>query len=88
MTAFEDTSGFISRVERLTEAGKFRAAVDLCESIQLADELPGKFWFVRGCALEGLGHKLLAIEAYRCEIASVGRVPPTFWATSALYWLT
>ena len=63
-------------LEQLVSGAEYRKAVDLCESVQLDGDLPSKFWFLKAAALEGLGENGRAIDAYRCEIASVRRVPP------------
>lgn len=64
------------QVEQSLAVAHYREALELCERIQLAEGLPRKFWFCKGRALEGLAEKRRAIEAYRCEIAAVKRVPP------------
>jgi len=72
----EDASGVIEDVEQLLSRAEYRKALGLCEAVQLRESLPSKFWFLKARALEGLGEKRSAIEAYRCEIASLKRVPP------------
>ena len=67
----------IEIIEQLLSNGQYDKVLDVCESVQLDSELPRKFWYCKGRALEALGEKHLAIEAYRCEIASVDSVPPS-----------
>ena len=66
----------IRSLKQLLADEQYAKVVDLCESMQLDEELPRKFWYLKARALEGLGQKELAIEAYRSQIASLARVPP------------
>ena len=71
-----DISAVMKTIEHCLANGEYRQVVDLCEAIQLADDLPRKFWFCKARALENLGDKRGAVEAIRSEIALLKRVPP------------
>lgn len=66
----------MATIETLLANREYERVIELCESVQLEGEPPRKFWFCKARALDELGDTLRAIEAYRCEIALVARVPP------------
>jgi tetratricopeptide (TPR) repeat protein len=72
-----DSNGVdIQGIEQLLATAQYAKVVEMCEAIQLSDDLPRKFWFCKAKALDGLGETQRAIECYRSEIASLKRVPP------------
>jgi tetratricopeptide (TPR) repeat protein len=79
-----DASTVVDRLEALLASGEYRKVLELSDTIQLARDLPRKFWFCKARALEALGDRSNAIEAYRCEVASLRRVPPDLLAKIGL----
>lgn len=66
----------VGAIEQLLATAQYAKAVEMCEALQLQEDLPRKFWFRKAKALEGLGETRRAIQCYRCEIATLKRVPP------------
>src|ERR1035437_1187762 len=72
----DESSIDIQALEQLLADGQYSKAIEVCEAAQLNEDLPRKFWFCKAKAFEGIGDVQRAIECYRCEIASLSRVPP------------